>query len=212
MNGSPGTGEAADWAVKSWLLVSVSTAGASAGLRVQVWRKLRSLGALYLQQSACLLPELPEVSRELRRLLDRVRRQGGTARLLHIQITDPADLSQVIAELNAARDQEYAEVLQRLPEFTAELAKERARGRITYAEVEECEADLERYRSWLAKIAARDYFSAPGGAAARQAVEAAAKDLADFEQAALTAEAPPESAVPAGQPPAARRLRAAGPS
>jgi len=29
-----------------WLLVSVSTAGASAALRVQVWRKLRSLGAL----------------------------------------------------------------------------------------------------------------------------------------------------------------------
>ena len=37
-------------------MVSVSTAGAAASLRVQVWRKLRSLGALYLQQSVCLLP------------------------------------------------------------------------------------------------------------------------------------------------------------
>lgn len=200
---------------EGWLLVSVSTAGAAAGLRVQVWRKLRSLGALYLQQSACLLPARPEVSREVLRLADRVRHQGGTARLLHILIPDPAERTQVVAEMNAARDEEYGEVLDRLPEFTAELDKERARGRATYAEVEECQADLDRYRSWLAKIAARDYFGAPGGAAARAAVEAAAADLADFEQAALTAEALPETpsgtraaAEAAGARPV-RRLRAA---
>jgi hypothetical protein len=32
-----------------WLVVSVSTAGAAGSLRVQVLRKLRSLGALYLR-------------------------------------------------------------------------------------------------------------------------------------------------------------------
>jgi hypothetical protein len=42
-----------------------------------------------------------------------------------------------------------------------ELADERARGNATYAEVEESEADLERYRTWSGKIAARDYFEAP---------------------------------------------------
>ena len=49
---------------------------------------------------------------------------------------------------------------ERLPELERELAHERARGRTTYAEAEESEADLERFRSWLAKIAARDYFAA----------------------------------------------------
>jgi hypothetical protein len=195
-----------------WLLVSVSTAGAAATLRVQVWRKLRSLGALYLQQSVCLLPAREDVAREVRRLADRVRRQGGSCRLLHVGIADDAERAQLVAELNAARDQEYAEVLDRLPEFLAELDKERARGRTTYAEVEECEADLERYRSWLAKIAARDYFAAPGGAAARAAVEAAAAQLAAFEQAALSAQAPPEPVHPAGQAVSRPRLRAAGPS
>src|SRR5262249_47999834 len=186
-----------------WLLVSVSTAGAAAALRMQVWRKLRSLGALYLQQSVCLLPNRPEVAREVRRLLDRVHRQGGTRRLLHISLTH-GDQAQLATEMNAARDGEYAEVLGRLPEFLAELDKERARGRTTYAEVEECEADLDRYRSWLAKIGARDYFAAPGGTAARAAVEAAAAELAAFEQAALTAEAAPEHQVPAAPAPAVR--------
>jgi hypothetical protein len=54
--------------------------------------------------------------------------------------------------------------------------------------VEESEADLERFRSWLAKIAARDYFAAPGGQAARMAIDEAAADLAAFEQLALQAE------------------------
>src|SRR5215831_10376830 len=181
-----------------WLLVSASTAGAAATLRVQVWRKLRSLGALYLQQSVCLLPARDEVVREVRRLADRVRRQGGSCRLLHVAIADEAERAQVVAEMNAARDQEYDEVLDRLPDFLAELDKERARGRTTYAEVEESEADLERYRSWLAKIAARDYFGAPRGEEARAAVAAAAAELAAFEQAALSAEAPPEHVLPTG--------------
>src|SRR5215475_9402298 len=183
-----------------WLLVSVSTAGAAATLRVQVWRKLRSLGALYLQQSVCLLPARDDVVREVRRLADRVRRQGGSCRVLHVGIAGEAERAQLVAEMNAARDQEYGEVLERLPEFVAELDKERTRGRTTYAEVEESEADLRRYRSWLAKIAARDYFGAPRGEEAQAAVAAAAAELAAFEEAALSAEAPPEDVTPAGGP------------
>jgi hypothetical protein len=173
-----------------WLLISVSTAGAAATLRVQVWRKLRSLGALYVQQSVCLLPARPAVVREVRRLADRIRRQGGTARVLSMNFADPAEEHGVVAELNTARDAEYGEVLGRLPELRRELADERARGNATYAEVEESEADLERFRAWLAKIAARDYFAAPRGIEARDAVEEAAADLAAFEDAALHTEAP----------------------
>jgi hypothetical protein len=180
---------------QGWLVISVSTAGAADSLRVQVWRKLRSLGALYLQQSVCLLPARPQVVREIRRLVDRVRHQGGTARVLTMAFTDPAEEQAVIAELNAARDAEYAEVLERLPELRKELADERARGNATYAEVEESEADLQRFRSWLDKIAARDYFGAPAGQDARDAVEQAAAELAAFEEAALHAEAPAPGAV-----------------
>jgi siroheme synthase (precorrin-2 oxidase/ferrochelatase) len=180
---------------RDWLVISVSTAGAAGTLRVQVWRKLRSLGALYLQQSVCLLAARAEVLREVRRLADRIHHQGATARILRMRFADPADEDAVIEELNAARDAEYAEVLERLPALRQELAEETARGRLTYAEVEESEADLDRFRTWLAKIAARDYFSAPGGQAAREAVEDAAAELAAFEEAALHADAPEPTAA-----------------
>lgn len=175
-----------------WLLISVSTAKAADTLRVHVWRKLRSLGALYLQQSVCLLPAQPGVVRDVRRLVDRIHHQGGSARVLSTAFTVAAEEQSVIAEFNSARDTEYAEVLERLPSFLEELETELARGRATYAEVEESEADLERFRSWLAKIAARDYFDAHGGKAARDAMIHATEALTAFEQATLNVEAPVE--------------------
>jgi hypothetical protein len=181
---------------RAWLLISVSTAGAAGTLRVQVWRKLRSLGALYLQQSVCLLPEREETTRQVRRLLDRVRQHGGSARSLRVTFPDSTEQQQVIGEFNAARDAEYAELLERIPELERELTHERARGRTTYAEVEESEADLERFRSWLARITARDYFGAARGPQARAAVEGCAQALAEFEAAALATEAPDPSPHP----------------
>lgn len=173
-----------------WLLITISLTAGHASLRVHVWRKLRSLGAVYLQSSVCLLPERTDVLREVRRLLDRVRSEGGTGRSLHVELSEPGEVEWLRGEFNAARDGEYGEVIERLPALLAELDHERARGRATYAEVEESEAALERFRTWMGKIGKRDYFAAPLAEQARAAVEAAAQELAEFEAEAMNAEAP----------------------
>ena len=61
----------------------------------------------------CLLPARPEVVREVRRLADRIRHQGGTTRILSMTFADSAEERALIAELNATRGAEYAEVLER---------------------------------------------------------------------------------------------------
>jgi ChrB-like protein len=174
---------------ETWLLVSASSAGAADSLRVAIWRKLRSLGALYLHQSVCVLPARPDVEREIRRLVDRVRGNGGNARVLRISFDDANEEAQVVSELQAARDDEYSEVLERVPAFLDELRGERERDRATYEEVEESEADLERFRAWLAKIDRRDYFGAPRRADAHAAVERCAQALEVFETEAFTRDA-----------------------
>ena len=184
-----------------WLLVTASSVGAGDSLRVAVWRKLRSLGALYLQQSVCVLPARPEVEREIRRLVDRVRANGGAARVLRISFEDVNEEALLVSELQAARDDEYGEVLERVPAFLEELRSERDRDRATYEEVEESEADLERFRTWLAKIDRRDYFNAPRRQEAHAAVERCARALEAFESEAFArdsrsaAEQPPLRAV-----------------
>lgn len=173
-----------------WLMVTISTAGAPAALRVTVWRKLKELGALYLQQSACLLPAKASTLRAVAQLAARVIRDGGTARVLTISFPEREQEQEIIRELQKARSGEYTEVLKRFPAFFAELETETARGRTTFEEVEESEADLARFRTWLRKIAARDYFPAPLGTQARSELRRAEEAMARFAEAAILAEAP----------------------
>jgi Protein ChrB, N-terminal len=169
-----------------WQLVSITT-GSDATLRVYVWRQLRRLGALYLHKSVCLLPNRPEVRAALQPILLRVQAQGGTVRNLTIRV-DGSDHYTLVAEQRHERDEEYREILERVPAFLSEISMETARGRTTYAEVEESEADLERFEKWLAAITARDYFQAASGSTARAAVQHCRDALAAFEAAALAAE------------------------
>ena len=121
---------------------------------------------------------------------------GGAARVLRITFEDANEEAHLVSELQAARDDEYGEVLDRVPAFLAKLRSERDRYRATYEEVEESEADLERFRAWLAKIDRRDYFRASRRADAHAAVERCAQALEAFESEALARDAQPAAEHP----------------
>ncbi len=174
-----------------WLLISVTTKATPAAVRVQVWRKLRSLGAHYLQPSVCLLPNQPAVRSEVERLLLRVKLEGGTSDCLTIALTGDGQTAHITGAFRTAVDIEYRELLDRIPSFGQELVEERSKGRLTYAEVEESEADLERFRRWLAKIEGRDYFGGALRAVAQAAVREAEQELEAFTLAALEAQTEP---------------------
>lgn len=174
---------------QDWLLVTVSTpSGGPSTLRVYAWRKLRSLGAHYLQQSVCVLPSTPRTLRAVNRLLSRLRADGGQGELLRIQLTDVKQAASLIEAFQRERNDEYREVVERTHQFHQELEHERQRGRASYTELEESDADLARHQKWLAAIRARDYFNAPGADQAALAVAACEQALAEFEAEALSAE------------------------
>ena len=174
---------------RGWLLITVSTPrGGSSTLRVYAWRKLRSLGAHYLQQSVCLLPATPKTTRAVARLVTRLRAEGGQGEMLRISLTDPGQEAAIVDAFQRERTDEYREVVERTREFHDELQRERRRGRAMYTELEESDADLARHQRWLAAIRARDYFDAPGAAEAAAAVTSCEEALARFESEALSAE------------------------
>lgn len=174
---------------RDWLLITVSTPpGGTSTLRVYAWRNLRSLGAHYLQQSVCLLPATPKTTRAATRLVTRLRAEGGHGEMLRIHLTDSKQEAAVIDAIQRERTDEYREVVARTRQFHEELRLERRRGRATYTELEESDADLARHQKWLAAIRARDYFDAPGGPEAVAAVAACEEALAAFEGEALSAE------------------------
>lgn len=174
-----------------WLLITTTHPGESSTLRVWAWRRLRSLGAHSVQQSVYLLPDLPETARAVNRVFARLIDEGGRGKALSIAITDAKQEAALIAAFQAERGDEYAEVVERTAEFHRELASERNRGRATYTELEESDADLARHKRWLAAIQARDYFDAPGREEAAAAVAACEHALAEFESEAIEAEMQP---------------------
>ena len=67
----------------------------------------------------------------------------------------------IIERFNAARDEEYGELLEQCEEFFKEIDKEIARKNFSFAEIEENEEELNKLKLWYEKIAARDTFGAP---------------------------------------------------
>jgi hypothetical protein len=184
--------------MRDWLLITVSTPGSgSSTLRVYAWRNLRGAGAHYLQQSVCLLPATPATARAATKVVRRLRAEGGQGEMLRIQLVDPRQEAKVIDAMQAERTDEYHELIERTRQFHEELELERRRGRATYTELEESDADLARYKKWLAAVRTRDYFDAPGGEEAASAVASCELALARFESEALSAELDePASAAP----------------
>ena len=190
--------------VRDWLLITVSTPGSgSSTLRVYAWRNLRSVGAHYLQQSVCLLPATPATTRAATKVVTRLRAEGGQGELLRVQLLDHRQEARVIDAMQAERTDEYHELVESTRQFHEELEGERRRGRATYTELEESDADLARYKRWLAAVRARDYFNAPGGDEASAAVAACEVALARFESDALAAEL---DEAPSGTEPSLRAV------
>jgi hypothetical protein len=86
----------------------------------------------------------------------------------------------VQAAFQAARDDEYEEIVDRCEDFLAQVKKEHVAGHYTYAELEENEVDLEKLRKWFARVRQRDVFGAGGRQAAEKALALCAESLEEY--------------------------------
>jgi hypothetical protein len=158
-----------------WLLLIYRVPPEPSRLRSTVWRRIKSLGAIYLQNSVAALPASPAAERALRKLRREILDMSGTAVLLSATVL--ADETGVRNAFQAARDDEYEEIVDKCADFLQQVQKEWDAGHFTYAELEENEVDLVKLRSWFAKVAERDVFGAAGRAATEQALEACEQSL-----------------------------------
>jgi hypothetical protein len=177
-----------DQAPGGWLLICYRAPARPSTARVAAWRRLRRLGALYVGPSTCLLPVALADAVALGTVAQGITSAGGSIDTFAIEAFAPAAQRLLVERFNADRDAEYAEVVERAHALVAELGRETDRGKFTFAEVEENEADLEKLGRWLAAIHQRDRYRAPGRAAAEQAVREASQALEAFTERSARAE------------------------
>jgi hypothetical protein len=173
---------------RRWLLLVYRIKAESSGRRTYVWRQLRQLGAVYLQQAVAVLPDRPDLRAELDRLGQRIRSTGGEASML--ETTSPSrDWEQeLVARFNAARDAEYEEILDSVESFEDEIRRETRRRRFRFAELEEGDADWDKLQRWFARLAERDFFGAAGRAGAEAALARGRELLDEFTKEVYRAE------------------------
>lgn len=144
----------------AWLLLTYKVPPEPAAKRIALWRRLKGMGAVYLQNGVCLLPKTDDHMRRLKMLENDVAEMGGEAVILETVALDRAQQDKVIARFKADRDEQYREFLGRCADFEGEIAKEIAINKFTYAELEEEDTDLRKLQGWLEKIQKLDFYGA----------------------------------------------------
>jgi hypothetical protein len=172
---STDTPPAGDGAGSGWLLLIYRVPPEPTRLRSTVWRRIKSLGAIYLQNSVAALPASPANERSLRKLRREILDMSGTAILLSAAAL--AGDAEVRAAFLAARNDEYEEIVDKCEDFLRQVQKEYDENHFTYAELEENEEDLVKLKNWFAKIVERDAFGANGRPATERALESCEQSL-----------------------------------
>jgi hypothetical protein len=169
-------------APSGWVVLVYRVPTEPARKRVAIWRELKRMGALYLQQCVCAMPSRPELLDELDRITARITEMGGDATLFDVPALRAGDEEKLITAVHEMRNKEYAEIVEECEtKFVKEIEFEHYRRNYTYEEAEEIRQDLDKIKRWFASIVARDWFGASGRQEVAEWIARCEELLADFE-------------------------------
>lgn len=149
-----------------WLLFCPQLPATPSSPRVMVWRRMRSAGALGLNNGLWILPYNDTAEQFIQEMKAYVESQGGTSKTFIANALDGMTETEIIERFNQDRAEEYAEFKEQCLDFLAEIEKEIGRKNFSFAEYEENEQDLDKLKVWLAKVKQRDF---TGGEQAQEA-------------------------------------------
>jgi hypothetical protein len=150
--------------------------------RVAVWRSLKKAGAVYLQDSVCVLPDTDELRAELDSVLARIDEGNGTYHLLPLGELSPEEEQKVIQLFVDQTAKHYAEIVENCEvDFVKEIEFEHFRRNYSYEEAEEIRMEFEKICTWFDQAQERDWFGAPNAQEARDWLRRCETLLEEFE-------------------------------
>lgn len=164
-----------------WILLVYRLPREPSRHRVAVWRKLKALGALYLQDGAAVLPEDAFTREQLEWLQLRVREAGGEATLWEATPNTVAERKDLIRTFSASRDEAYG----RIGEAAGRVRRKAGLGGNVAGLME----DLKKLEREFRAERRRDYFRSPRRAEASEGLRAARQALLDGASSGGRAEA-----------------------
>ena len=138
----------------AWRVITYRLPAEPSRHRVAVWRELRRLGAVPLQQGTWAVPDGEPFEAGFAHVVEAIEAAGGQPVVLVAE--EEAGVAQLEELFTAQREAEWGEFLSDCGKYETELAGEAATGKLTLAELDEEEQSLDRLRRWYRTIKARD--------------------------------------------------------
>lgn len=150
--------------------------------RVAAWRSLKKIGAVYLQDSVCVLPDTVPLRRELGPVLERIDADGGRYHMLPLRKLPSEEEHKLLALFRAQSAQHYREIVENCEvNFVKEVEFEHFRRNYTYEEAEEIRMEFDKICTWFRRVEERDWFGAPDREEARAWLRRCEVLLEEFE-------------------------------
>jgi hypothetical protein len=161
----------------AWLVLAYRLP-ARPGLKATIRRRLAATGAVYLANAVAAAPASPAAERAFRRLRSMIGEAGGSAQVLRSAVIEGgADLA---GTFNAARDQEYGQVITGCARLVGEIEGLIAAGRFRYTDLGEQDTALTRLSAGYETTRALDALGAADAERARSALATCHAVLDDF--------------------------------
>lgn len=172
-------------ATDRWLLLVHQLPAKPAYLRVKVWRRLQSVGAVPVKHGVYALPVSDQTQEDFEWLLREINEGGGEAMVCEARLVDGLSDAEVRARFDAARDADYEEIAKEARILAKTLDRAKSPERLT-----EARPQVVRLRARVAQVIAIDFFGANG----RETTEGLVAAL----EARVSADAPEDASdVPA---------------
>lgn len=141
-----------------WLLLIHQVPPKPDYLRVKVWRRLQSLGAIAIKNSVYVLPRGDQPREDFQWVQKEVEQSGGEASICEARFIDGLSDEQVEALFNVARDSEYAALADDIRGLSEGLPAED----LSPEQRSELRTQVRRMKKRFEQIAALDFFRASG--------------------------------------------------
>ena len=108
--------------MNDWLLLVYKIPREPSAPRVQVWRKLKQLGALLLQDAVWVLPAKPRTREQFQWLAAEINELGGEAAVWQSRLLPPAESQAIVARFQEQTAAPHEEILAALASKSPDLA------------------------------------------------------------------------------------------
>lgn len=141
-----------------WVVLVYKVPSEPTKYRATIWREIKRLGGVYLQNGVCIFPDIDDVPLNVSALASQIRTMGGSEYMFFTESPTQNQALELVELFQAARREEYAELMPEIERLRGQ-AEAAASREILQALYEE----LKKLRKQIGVIKGRDYFSAPEG-------------------------------------------------